>query len=62
MLFDSLNRNMLEPCCGTEFATPNLARFAKRAARFDSHFVGSLPCMPARREMLTGCSGMQWRP
>jgi arylsulfatase A-like enzyme len=62
VLFDSLNRNMLEPYGGTEFATPNLARFAARASRFDSHFVGSLPCMPARREMLTGCSGMQWRP
>ena len=43
------------------FATPNLQAFAERAWRFDNHFVGSLPCMPARREIFAGfmtpCSG-----
>ena len=62
VLFDSLNRNALSAYGETAFQTPNLDAFARRARRFDNHFVGSLPCMPARREMLTGCSGMQWRP
>lgn len=53
VLFDSLNRLALE-CYGGTVATPNLARFAERAVTFDTHYVGSLPCMPARREMHTG--------
>ncbi|HLZ07869.1 MAG TPA: sulfatase, partial [Chloroflexota bacterium] len=34
--------------------TPNIARMAERSVRFDNHWVGSLPCMPARREFMTG--------
>jgi arylsulfatase A-like enzyme len=34
--------------------TPNFQRLADRAAVFDRHFVGSLPCMPARRDIQTG--------
>ena len=34
--------------------TPNLDRLAARSTVFDSHFAGSLPCMPARRDMQTG--------
>jgi len=62
VLIDSVNRNALSAYGGSEFATPNLEAFAKRAWRFDNHFVGSLPCMPARREIFAGFSGMQWRP
>lgn len=62
VLIDSVNRSALEAYGGGEFATPNLMRFARRAWRFDNHFVGSLPCMPARREIFAGFSGMQWRP
>jgi arylsulfatase A-like enzyme len=62
VLIDSVNRSALSAYGGTEFATPNLDRFAKTATRFDNHFVGSLPCMPARREIFAGISGMQWRP
>ena len=54
VLMDSLNRRALE-CYGGQWAqTPNFSRFAERAVTFDSHYVGSLPCMPARREMHTG--------
>lgn len=42
--------------------TDNLDRFAKRSAVFDDHFVGSLPCMPARREWQTGIQEFLWRP
>ena len=39
---------------GTSIATPNFDRFARRAVTFDNHYVGSLPCMPARRDLHTG--------
>lgn len=54
VLFDSLNRHMLGPYGGRRVPTPNFDRLARRARIFDNHYVGSLPCMPARRDMLTG--------
>jgi arylsulfatase A-like enzyme len=54
VLFDSLNRHMLSPYGGTRVPTPNFDRLAKRAVTFDNHYVGSLPCMPARRDMQSG--------
>lgn len=54
VLFDSLNRHMLAPYGGTRVPTPNFARLAERATTFERHYVGSLPCMPARRDMQTG--------
>lgn len=42
--------------------TPNLDRFAGRATVFDTHYAGSLPCMPARREWLCGVQEFLWRP
>ncbi len=53
-LFDSLNRSALGCYGGTAVTTPNFDRFAARARTFDSHYVGSLPCMPARRDLHTG--------
>ncbi len=54
VMFDSLNKNFLEPYGCTWTHTPNFTRLAQRATRFDSFYVGSLPCMPARRELHTG--------
>jgi arylsulfatase A-like enzyme len=54
VLFDSLNRHALGPYGGTAVPTPNFDRLAARAATFDTHYVGSLPCMPARRDLHTG--------
>jgi arylsulfatase A-like enzyme len=54
VLFDSLNRHVLAPYGGTRVPTPNFARLAARTATFERHYVGSLPCMPARRDMQTG--------
>ncbi len=62
VLIDSLNRNTLSAYAPSPIATPNLERFAERAWRFDNHFVGSLPCMPARRELYAGRREMMWRP
>ena len=52
VLLDSLNRHMIGDYGGTEFETPNIDRFAQRAVRFNRHFTGSLPCMPARHDIL----------
>ena len=54
VLFDSLNRHFLGAYGGTRFPTPNFDRLAARGRCYDRHYVGSLPCMPARRDMLTG--------
>ena len=63
ILIDSLNRADLR-CYAADapVETPNLDRLARRAWRFDNHFVGSLPCMPARRELFAGFKEMLWRP
>ena len=63
LLLDSLNRHMLGCYGGVEFATPHLDRFAReRAVRFTSHVTGSLPCMPARHDILCGALDFLWRP
>lgn len=62
VLIDSLNRHMLSAYGGDAVATPNLDAFAGRAWRFENHFVGSLPCMPARREIFAGIREVMWRP
>lgn len=54
VLFDSLNRTAVGAYGGTAVKTPNFDRFANRAVTFDRHYVGSLPCMPARRDLHTG--------
>jgi arylsulfatase A-like enzyme len=62
VLLDSLNRHMLGAYGGTEFATPNLDRFAARSSRFTNHVTGSLPCMPARHDILCGALDFLWKP
>lgn len=62
ILLDSLNRHMLGAYGGTEFATPNLDAFARRSMKFNNHFVGSLPCMPARHDILCGALDFLWKP
>jgi len=53
VLFDSLNRHALSTYGGV-LPTPNFDRLADRAVVFDNHYVGSLPCMPARRDLQSG--------
>jgi arylsulfatase A-like enzyme len=62
ILLDSLNRHMLGAYGGREFATPNLDAFAREAIRFGRHYTGSLPCMPARHDILCGSLDFLWRP
>lgn len=54
VILDTLRRDYLEPYGPTWVQTPNIARLAERSITFDNHWVGSLPCMPARRELMTG--------
>jgi arylsulfatase A-like enzyme len=62
VLLDSLNRHMLGAYGATEFSTPNLDQFAARATRFTNHVTGSLPCMPARHDILCGALDFLWKP
>ena len=62
VLLDSLNRHMLGAYGGAEFATPNLDRLAARSLRFTNHYTGSLPCMPARHDLLCGALDFLWKP
>ncbi|MFK7891115.1 MAG: sulfatase [Granulosicoccus sp.] len=62
VLFDSLNRLALGAYGGTAIPTPNFDRFAARGITFDKHYVSSLPCMPARRDMHTGRLSFLHRP
>lgn len=61
ILIDSLNRRMLDSYGSTDVQTPNLSAFADRGVRFTGHYVGSLPCMPARREIFSGRQDLMWR-
>lgn len=54
VLLDSLNRNAMASYGPTSVHTPNFSRFSERAVTFDNHYVGSLPCIPARRDLHTG--------
>ena len=54
LMFDSLNRHMLPPYGCDWVHAPNFKRLAERTVTFDKSFVGSMPCMPARRELHTG--------
>jgi len=62
ILLDSLNRHMLGAYGGEEFQTPNLDRIGARSTKFTKHYVGSLPCMPARHDILCGAWDFLWRP
>ena len=54
IMYDSLNRRFLSPYGNSEVITPNFRRLAEHCVTFDNFFTGSLPCMPARRELHTG--------
>lgn len=63
VLVDSLNKDCLSVYNpDTVCKTPNITALAKRSLVFENHFVGSLPCMPARREIMAGRKEFLWRP
>ena len=54
VMFDTLCRHFL-PSYGNDWVkAPNFDRLTNASTQFDNFYVGSMPCMPARREMHTG--------
>ena len=54
VMFDTLNRHFL-PNYGCDWIhAPNFNRLNDRTVTFDNAWVGSMPCMPARRDLHTG--------
>jgi len=54
VMFDSLNRRYLPPYGDTRVSAPNFERLARHTVRFENCYAGSMPCIPARRELHTG--------
>jgi arylsulfatase A-like enzyme len=54
LMFDSLCRRFLPPYGCDWVKAPNFRRLAERTVTFENAYVGSMPCMPARRELHTG--------
>lgn len=55
ILMDTLRRDYLS-CYNpnTNCINENIRKFSEDSCIFDNHFTGSMPCMPARRDLLTG--------
>lgn len=54
VMFDTLNRRYLPPYGCDQVYAPNFTRLAEHVVTFETCYAGSLPCMPARREIHTG--------
>lgn len=54
VFFDSLSRHYLPPYGNEWVEAPNFERLAGRCATFDRCYVGSMPCIPGRRDFHTG--------
>ncbi|MCH1984522.1 sulfatase [Ruminococcus sp. OA3] len=57
ILCDTVNRRMLDIYNSNPAETaqmPNLDRLAQKGMVFDNHWCGSAPCMPARKDIMTG--------
>lgn len=55
VFFDSLNRRFLSSYNDSApLETPNFTRLSKNSVKFTNSYVGSMPCIPARRELHTG--------
>ena len=54
LMYDTLTRNYL-PNYGCDFTImPNFERLGTKSVTYDEFYGGSMPCMPARRELHTG--------
>lgn len=54
VMYDTLNRRTLPNYNCQEVCMPNFERLGRQTVTFDTCYVGSLPCMPARRDLHTG--------
>lgn len=53
-MYDSLRLDALPSYGGKRIELPNFKRLEQHAVSFDTSYVCSLPCMPARRELHAG--------
>lgn len=54
LMFDTLRRDFLPNYNNLITNLPNFKRLDSYCVKFDNFYVGSLPCMPARRDLHTG--------
>lgn len=54
LMFDTLRRDKLPNYNSDVKNMPNFTRLGERTVKFDNFYVGSMPCMPARRDLHTG--------
>lgn len=54
VMFDTLCRRFLSNYGNDWIQTPNFQRLEQHCTRFENFYGGSMPCMPARRELHTG--------
>ena len=54
IMYDTLCRRFLPPYGNDWVIAPNFRRLAERTVQFQNCYVGSMPCIPARRELHTG--------
>lgn len=54
VMFDTLSRDYLSNYGNSWVKTPNFERLRENSITFDNFYGGSMPCMPARRELHTG--------
>lgn len=54
VMYDTLNRRSLPNYGCKDVNLPNFERLGRESVTFDTCYVGSMPCMPARRDLQTG--------
>ena len=54
VMYDTLNRRSLPNYGCGDTRLPNFERLGQKTVTFDNCYAGSLPCMPARRDLQTG--------
>ena len=62
VLLDSLNRHMLGSYGAPSSPRPTSTASPPGPPRFTNHVTGSLPCMPARHDILCGALDFLWKP
>jgi hypothetical protein len=51
VMYDTLCRHFIPSYGNSWIQAPNFTRLSERAVQFQNAYVGSMPCMPCRREM-----------
>lgn len=62
---DTLRRDAVGAYGNARVITPSMNALAEKSVRFDKHYIGSFPTMPARADYMTGrwtASFMSWEP